>query len=338
MIPHLLKDFLPNRHPETAICYRKTLHHWLRFQGRFAKPMRPSLWDPWLRDYIEFLRVHRGVGSSVIEHAEASVRTFLRSQFGRGEADWPALKISDIWRFAQEDVCGVKPIYAKARLGRLRRFLSFVHLRGACSAELAAAVPRIAVFGHTPSTVILSETQCRALLASFSRDLPEGRRDYAMTLCMLELGLRGAEVIGLRLHDIDWRGRQLNVPATKTGRGRTLPIPERVFIALRDYVKSARPSTSTDHVFIRHPRLAGQPLSRSVLKGMIRRAYRRCGFPHSWSGTHRLRHTFASRLHRRGVDLKPIADLLGHRQFNSTSHYTHVDVEAMRPLAQPWPN
>jgi site-specific recombinase XerD len=35
--------------------------------------------------------------------------------------------------------------------------------------------------------------------------------------------------------------------------------------------------------------------------------------------------------------MKPIADLLGHRQLGSTSHYTHVDIEALRALAQPWP-
>jgi integrase/recombinase XerD len=159
-----------------------------------------------------------------------------------------------------------------------------------------------------------------------------------MTLCMLDLGLRGSEVIKLHLSDIDWQGHWLHVQATKTGRGRQLPIPNRVFAALRDYVENARPTvSSSDHLFVRHPRRVGHPLSRCALKARISTAYRRCGFPKSWSGTHRLRHTFASRLHKRGAEMKSLADLLGHRRLNSTNDYTQIDPKAMRSLAQPWP-
>ena len=336
-ISRLLRDFIPDRSAETAFNYRKALRHWLRFRGTFSKPGRTGAWEPWVADYVEFLQRHRGVGPATIEHAERSVRAFLSWKFGRGKADWRTVKATDIWRFAERMARGVSRIYAKARLGHLRRFLRFVQLQGACSGDVIAAVPSIAVFGQSPRPAILSDLQSRTLLASFSRTRPEGRRDYAMTVCMLELGLRGAEVIGLRLHDIDWRRHRLKVPATKTGRGRELPLPPRLLLALRRYVHNGRPTTGTDHVFVRHPRRVGQPLSRAAIKSMVRAAYVRCGFPASWFGTHRLRHTFVSRLVRRGADIKPLADLLGHRRFNSTNHYAHVDTEALRPLSQPWP-
>ena len=144
--------------------------------------------------------------------------------------------------------------------------------------------------------------------------------------------------MGLRLQDIDWQDRRLNIRLSKTGRGRQLPLPAQVLDALRDYVKFGRPQNGPyDHVFLRHPRRSGYPLSRSALKAMVRLAYRRCAFPPTWSGTHRLRHTFASRLHQRGVDMKPIADLLGHRRLDSTNIYTQVDMAALRQLARPWP-
>ncbi|MGB9275619.1 MAG: tyrosine-type recombinase/integrase [Terrimicrobiaceae bacterium] len=196
----------------------------------------------------------------------------------------------------------------------------------------------IAVPGHASRPQILSERQQRELRASFRRTSPEGKRDYAMTLCMLDLGLRGCEVVALRLQDIDWQGRRLHIPATKTGQGRLLPIPRRIFAALRDYVENGRPAAEAfDHVFVRHPRRIGHPLSRSALKAMVSRAYQRCGFPESWSGTHRLRHTFASRLYKRGAQMKSLADFLGHRCLNSTNDYTQVDLQVLRSLAQPWP-
>jgi site-specific recombinase XerD len=96
-----------------------------------------------------------------------------------------------------------------------------------------------------------------------------------------------------------------------------------VLAALRNYFKNGRPKDKGfDHLFLRHPNRCGHPLSSGALKQMVQRAYRRCRFPKSWSGTHRLRHTFATRLHRSGADLKPIADLLGHRKLDSTTIYT----------------
>ena len=337
-VSNLLNDCLEGRGFETVINYRKALFHWLRFQGRYAIPAKRALWQSWVEEYADFLRTHRDVGSTTIEHGVVNAQAFLRWRFGRAKADWSRVHRTDIWAFAQHCSTGVKPIFAKARLGYLRRFLRFVQLRGACSGELPAAVPKIAVHEQSTPLQILSDRQQRQLRSSFDRRLPEGKRNYAMTLCMLDLGLRGCEVINLHLSDIDWQGHWLHVRASKTGRGRQLPIPKRVFVALRDYVENARPTVgSFDNVFVRHPRRVGHPLSRSALKAMISAAYRRCHFPKSWSGTHRLRHTFASRLHKRGAEMKPLADLLGHRRLNSTNDYTHVDAKAMRRLAQPWP-
>jgi site-specific recombinase XerD len=131
----------------------------------------------------------------------ATAQAFLRWQFGRGNADWSGVHRSDIWAFARHCSTRVKPIFAKARLGHLRRSLRFVQLCGACSMELPAAVPKIAVYQHSTPPQILSDRQQRQLRGSFDRTLPEGKRNYAMTLCMLDLGLRGCEVINLRLSD-----------------------------------------------------------------------------------------------------------------------------------------
>jgi site-specific recombinase XerD len=337
IVPRLLAQVLPRRSPETQMNYRKAVFHWLRFVGRYAQPVMRR-WAPWLSDYLYFLRTHQGVSQSTLDLNEAYAKAFLEWQFGTGRANWSEVQPADIWQFARHYVRGVKPTTGKSRLGYVRRFLRFVHLRGACGPQLAAAIPKVAIYGSAPRPEVLSEQQRRKLLASFGRTSPEGKRNYAMTLCMLDLGLRGGEVIGLRLEDIDWQAHRLNIRFTKTGRGRQLPLPDQVLEALRDYVKTARPQDgSFDQVFVRHPHRSGYPLSRSALKEMVHRAYHHCGFPPAWSGPHRLRHTFASRLHQRGVDMKPIADLLGHRRLDSTNIYTQVNIEALRALAQPWP-
>ena len=337
-IPTLLRECLAGRSNQTGFQYRKALFRWLRYRGRFIEPPRRTKWRPWIDDYLDFLRTHRGVGLSTIEQSATDVEAFLRWQFGRSVPEWSLVTPEDIRTFALRRVRGVKPIYAKGRLNRLRLFLRFVHMRGVCSAQLITAIPKIAIRPEERRLEVLSQEQCEDLLKSFSLTSPEGQRDYAMILCMLDLGLRGAEVINLRLQSVDWKERRLSVPATKTGRGRELPIPNHLFAALRKYIKDGRPRGSRfDYLFLRQPRRSGHPLTRQALRHAVERAYRRCGFPESWYGTHRLRHTFATRLHRNGADLKPIADLLGHRSFDSTMVYTRVGCDELRPLAQPWP-
>jgi len=53
----------------------------------------------------------------------ANTRAYLHLQFGHNRAEWSQVHRSDIWAFAQHCSTGIRPIFAKARLGHLRRFL-----------------------------------------------------------------------------------------------------------------------------------------------------------------------------------------------------------------------
>ena len=150
-VPRLLRRFLPGRRPETLVCFRKPLLQWLRFQGRHIPPARQVGWQRWLDDYLDFLRIHRGVGDSMIQRAQANVSAFLKVLFGRGEADWARVQLTDIWRFALQHTREVKPSYAKDRLGQIRRFMIFVLMRGACSQQLTVAFPKVALRGSCQS-------------------------------------------------------------------------------------------------------------------------------------------------------------------------------------------
>jgi integrase/recombinase XerD len=336
-VPPLLHKLLPNNTNKTLESYRAPLNLWLRFSGRYPKFDSSASWQPWVDDFIRFCRVHRGLSPGYLELLERGIRTYLKWQFGTGPAVWKRVGVRDVWAFAHDQAKHVSLHAANKRLSYLRRFLSFVQLQGACAQALPAAVPHLAAWGQAVRPQILSAQQRRQFLASFSRRTPAGRRDYAMALCMIDLGMRAQEVAHLRCGDVDFRRRTLTVVSAKRGRDRMLPLPRALFVALSHYVKEDRPSSAADQLFLRHTKRHGQPMSRSQISERTRHAYRVCSFPPSWSGTHRLRHTFASRLSRAGVDVKQIADLLGHRGIESTNVYVQTDREALRRLAQRWP-
>jgi site-specific recombinase XerD len=67
----------------------------------------------------------------------------------------------------------------------------------------------------------------------------------------------------------------------------------------------------------------------------MRRAFARAGIR---SGKiHLLRHTLATRLHSAGVDIKQVADLLGHLSLDTTSRYARVDLGQLGQAVLPWP-
>src|SRR6516164_2417435 len=79
----------------------------------------------------------------------------------------------------------------------------------------------------------------------------------------------------------------------------------------------------------------GQPMTTERLRGAVRRIMRRAGL--TGGGPHRLRHSFATRLHARGATLKEVADVLGHQDFDTTAIYARVNLSQLRKVALPWP-
>ena len=79
------------------------------------------------------------------------------------------------------------------------------------------------------------------------------------------------------------------------------------------------------------------PLSPENVRGAMRRAYSRAGFPPGWTGSHLLRHTAATMMLNRGASLKELADVLGHQSIDTTMIYTKVHIAGLQMVMLPWP-
>ncbi len=334
--PGLLGLLKGLRASEKALC-RGFIRVWIRYRNPLRnEKVRP--WQPWVDDYLDFRANHQGICRITLAKERRTVRRFLQWQFGLQRADWSKVRVQDIWRYSDESSRDYKAGVANQRLGCLRGFLRFVHLRGQCPVTLANAVAsRVSHGFEERSPAVLTEAQRRRFLESFDRTCTEGARDYAMALCMVDLGLRVGEVVLLRLSDVHLEEGTLTVPGIKSHADRSVPLVARMQEAIRTYIDRFRPAATTDRLFVRHPRFRGAPLDVGAATHAMRCAYRRCGFPPSWTGSHRLRHTFASRLYSSGAPVKEIADMMGHRSLDSTKRYAQIDLDGLREVAQPWP-
>lgn len=340
LLRHLPRCRCPGRVTHSRIIARAALGHLtavLRDAGCWVQPEASrSAVDVEMERFDTYMVDVSGLAAATRGRRRYDVRRLLEAVFGGGPIDVQRIEPDHVREFvlSHGDMCcpGTLAVIG----GSIRSYLRFLRLEERCKTEgLESAVPRPACWRLATVPVHLDEEQIRRFLASFDTSSPRGRRDDAMALCMVVLGLRAVEVAALRVQDVDWRACVLRVPATKTGRGRALPLPATVGRAIASYIRAARPATTSERLFVRIGVREGEELLPTCVHRAMNAAYARAGLP--GRGSHRLRHTAATRLIRAGASLKEVADVLGHASLQATGIYTKVDVPRLRRVALPWP-
>jgi integrase len=163
----------------------------------------------------------------------------------------------------------------------------------------------------------LSDAEEARLRAAIAHRFPEF---LPHLLLSIHTGLRMSEQYGLLWNQVDFERRQIHLPKTKNGDPRTVPLNAVSFEALKK-LRGRRARASTDPVF--PSRVSGESLQGS--RGWFPVALKEAKVAdYSW---HCNRHTFASRLVMAGVDLRTVAELLGHRTLQMVMRYSHLAPE-----------
>ena len=291
-------------------------------------PAPPGAAEALLALFRRHLLAERGLAECTADAYVARARRFLA-----GCADLSTTTSAEVTRAVQREAARVSVGSTQYFVAGLRAFLRFCFVEGLVSADLSAAA--LAVTGRRRSSLPkgIGPADAQRLLESCDRRRSDGRRDFAILMALVRLGLRASEVAGLRLDDIDWRAGEIVV----RGKGRRtdrLPLPSDVGEAIVAYLRRGRPKTTRREVFLRMLAPIG-PLGRGGVSCVVRRACRRSGVVAI--GAHRLRHTLACEMVAAGVELPEIGGVLRHRGVSSVSIYARVNVDALREVALSWP-
>jgi integrase/recombinase XerD len=281
--------------------------------------------------FERFLLTERGLAAGTVRGYVRHARRFLEGLPPSGGL--ARLAARDVTEAVLRESGAVSVSAAQFFVSALRSFLRFCFLERAVEVDLSqAALP---VTGRRRSSLPrgISKIDAAALLDRCDRRSAVGRRDYAVLLTLLRLGLRASEVAALTLDDIDWRAGELVVRG-KGARQDRLPLPAEVGEAIASYLRRGRPASDRREVFLR-ARAPFRPIAAGTVSSTVRRACRRAGVAEV--GAHRLRHTVACEMVSAGVPLVQIAQVLRHHSLQSTAIYAHVDVDQLRLVAAPWP-
>ncbi|MDD3231602.1 MAG: site-specific integrase [Oscillospiraceae bacterium] len=228
--------------------------------------------------------------------------------------------------------------YARATIhvitSSLRHFFSYLYDEGVTETNLSPFIPKPRIYAEENIPLTWKEDEVNALLESINRHSPIGKRDYAMVLMAVILGMRVGDICSLRFSNLNWNTRLITYTQQKTGKMNVLPIMPEIGEAIIDYLKNGRVETDSDNVFVRHIHPYGEFLSSSVLSESIKRYMRQAGLKvQDRKVMHSLRHTLASSLLKDQTPFMTIANVLGHDNPETTNCYTKVDLAALRRCA-----
>ena len=288
-----------------------------------------------VREFETYLLDQRALALTTVSQYARCIRLFLTKRFGKRTVKLERMRAEDVFGFVRQEALSRHFTHAKSITTSLRSFFRFARYRGTITADLAAAVPKVAGWSMTGIPRAISTVEIRKLLSSIDRSHAKGRRDYAILLLLARLGMRSGEIASLDLEDIDWNSGSLKVRGK--GREARLPLPQDVGKAIAEYLRRGRPPTTSRRLFLRSKAPFRGFRDSTVIAGIVRYAIERAGVQAPTHGAHQFRHALATRMLHHGGSLKEIGDLLGHRSIQVTTIYAKVDIPALRKLALSWP-
>jgi site-specific recombinase XerD len=288
--------------------------------------------------YASYLAQDRGLSQRTIDTYVFSVKPFLSDQLNTQSMKLDGLNAADVVDYIRREAARLdSPLSAQRVATSLRSFLRYARYRDAIKVDLACVVPSAASWSMSSIPRAIAPNHARRVLASCNRRINVGRRDYAILLLLARLGLRGSEIVSLKLDDIDWESGTLSV-CGKQRRGSAFPLPPEVGAAIADYLKNGRPRCTNRHVFL----CAQAPVrgfkNHTAVCSVVQYALARAGIDSPRKGTHQFRHALATTMLRKGSSLSEIGEVLRHRDPDTTKIYTKVDLHSLRKLAPPWPS
>jgi integrase/recombinase XerD len=313
---------------------RRAFERFLAAHGQLLKESDPNRFAPLLDRYRRYLLQVRGLAVSTAEQHIATIKRFL-AQALSADAPLQDLSALAVERFVAAEGRRMRRQSLQHVVARLRGFLRFCFEQVAVPERLDRIdAPRV-YRGELPPRA-LAWPLVQRLLRSIDRRSRLGWRDYAILHLMAHYGLRPSEIVTLTLGSIDWQAKTLRVKQCKTRSDLVLPLAGQTMRMLRRYLYRGRPGGARPELFLRARTPAG-PLTHCAIGDLYQKRARESGLPLQGTSSYCLRHSFAMRLLDRGVGVKVIGDLLGHRTLESTCVYLRLQTGTLREVALPLP-
>jgi site-specific recombinase XerD len=275
--------------------------------------------DPLIEGYLAYLaEVRRRAPRTIVDVRSSLKRAVIALEVIRpGVPVWKR-PLEDFLRWLDvEREAGRTPSCIAKYLSHARGLLDYAWRAGRADRNVLDGFSLVDTHSsREPRSLTLEEAEQLVRACSAATFLE--RRDRLIVLVLYGCGLRTNELCMLNISDVHRERRELTVLAGKGDRPRTIPIPSGVYTELLAYLLERGKRRALFRTAARRRRLRAHGVCE-----VVSNTARRAGLSSDVTPK-ALRHSFATHLMDRGVDLAVIASLMGHRSPQETGVYLHV--------------
>ena len=165
----------------------------------------------------------------------------------------------------------------------------------------------------TKLPVILNRSELKELFAA-----PKLLKQRVVLSLVYSTGLRGQEVINLKLSDVDFERMTIHIRQSKYKKDRVVPLSPAMAVGLKKYIKAENP-----HIWLFNGKTPGSKYSTRGLSWVMRENLKKTSITKEVN-LHSLRHSYATHLLEEGINIVTLKELLGHAEITTTMIYLHV--------------
>lgn len=254
--------------------------------------------------------------------------TFLLFQYEFKEPEKADFQMIRSWIVAMVDE-KIENRSINRKIATLRTFYNFLLRHKAITTDPMLKIKALKTDKTLPKYV--EEKPMENLLddMEFSDDF-SGLRDKLVLELLYGTGMRLAELIGLKITDLNLYNNTLTVLG-KRNKQRIIPINKSLVEAIKKYLTLRTDlvdDTSNSYLIVTDSGTQAYPM---FIQRLVKK-YLSLVTSLEQRSPHILRHTFATHLLNRGADLNAIKDLLGHTSLAATQVYTHNSIEKLKAV------
>lgn len=231
-----------------------------------------------------------------------------------------------------EAVCKAASGLAEYCWGFVREMLAFLAAAGLLPCDLSTLIPKKRKRSILPT--VYSRDELLAALDAVDTSTAQGKRDLAIMLLAMRLGIRAGDISRLSMDALDFEKNEIRFAQEKTGYPVTLAMLPEIRAALKDYISNGRPATTSDVVFW-NVKVPVEPVKWWNIWKITTKYLRLAGVEigNMKHGPHSFRSSLASAMVNTGVPYDMARKVLGHTDPESIRHYAALDVERLRKCA-----
>ncbi len=285
-----------------------------------------------IREYLDYLQYQKNYSALTIESYHREIEQFMEFLLSEGIDDFNKVEYAFLRGYLMHlHHLNLSASTINHKLTSLRSFYRFLQKEEYIKDNPFLLIESLKTPQKNPDFLYIDEMI--ALLDSIDVNTSLGRRNKAMLELMYASGLRCSEVVSLTLKQIDFHNQILLVHG-KGNKDRYVPFHEYAGGCLKTYVLEDRPVLmavqNQNHDFVFVNKNGGKMTNRGIenIVDRIVQKYDSTKKIHP----HTFRHSFATHLLERGVDLRTVQELLGHENLSTTQVYTHITNQYLKDV------